>query len=57
MISAVNIPSRNKPETDIIRMNQMMNKSDQENDNTDGMSDEFDSDSKENENVSKSNID
>jgi hypothetical protein len=57
VILAVNIPSRNRAETDIIRTNPMMNKSDQENDNTDGMSDEFDSDSKENENVSKSNID
>jgi hypothetical protein len=49
IVLAVNIPSRNRAEIDTIRMT---NKSDQENDNTDTMSDEFDSDSKENENVS-----
>jgi hypothetical protein len=53
---AVHIPLRTRAETDLIRVqnnnNTMNNRFNKENDNTDTLSDEFDSDSKENENVS-----
>lgn len=48
---AVHIPLRTKAETDLIRM-QNNNTMNDDNDNNDTMSDEFDSDSKENDNVS-----
>lgn len=50
IISAVHIPLRTKPDTDLIRT--QSNDSNEQSDNPDTMSDDFDSDSKENENVS-----
>jgi len=49
--SAVHIPLRTKAEIDLIRMQNNSTITD-DNDNNDTMSDEFDSDSKENESVS-----
>ena len=53
-ILAVHIPLRRKTDTDILRVqnnNIMNNYMNEQNDQIDTMSDEFDSDSKENENV------